>query len=84
MKEVSLYKFSPLGNHVAEDTVIRIDLDLPEFSGHMNLKEIEGFYQNQAEMLADALLNVLPQGTIEPLTIRLLNRRVSLYRGKME
>jgi len=84
MKEISMYKFSPLHNHVAEDTVIRIDQELPEFPGHMDLEDTKWFYENQAQILADALLGALPQGIIEPLTIAILKHRVSLYRGKME
>lgn len=83
MKEVKLYKFSPLRGQVAEDTVIRIDQVLPD-SHDETLKDTERFYQNQAKILADALFNSLPQGIMEPLTIEFLKRRVSLYRGKME
>lgn len=84
MKEIRLYKFSPLGGQVAEDTIIRIDQDLPEVSYHRDLKDTEAFYQVQAKKLADALLGSLPQGIIEPFTIELLKHRVSLYCGKMK
>lgn len=84
MKEVKLYKFSPLGGQVAEDTIIRIDQELPKFSDHKPLEDTEKFYQNQAEILADALFGSLPQGIMEPLTIEFLKRRVSLYMGKMD
>lgn len=83
MKEIRLYKFSPLRGQIAEDTVIHIDQDIPEYHDQI-LKEIEKFYQEQAKILADALFNSLPQGVIEPLTIEFLKRRVSLYMGKME
>ncbi|HUU41425.1 MAG TPA: hypothetical protein VMW42_10835 [Desulfatiglandales bacterium] len=84
MKEISLYKFSPLADQVAEDTIIRIDQDLPAFPHHMDSEDTTWFYQNQAEILANALLDVLPQGIIEPLIIEFLKRRISLYRGKMQ
>jgi len=83
MKEIRLYKFSPLADHIAEDTIIRIDQDLPDYR-NQTLKDTEKFYQNQAEILADALFTSLPQGIMEPLTIEFLKRRVSLYQGKME
>jgi len=83
MKEVRLYKFSPLRGQVPEDTIIRIDQDLPDYRNHETLKDAEKFYQNQAEILADALFSSLPQGIMESLTIEFLKRRVSLYMGKM-
>jgi len=83
MKEIRLYKFSPLRGQIAEDTIIRIDQKLPE-SNNETLKEAEEFFQKQAKILADALFNSLPQGIMEPLTIEFLKRRVSLYIGKME
>lgn len=83
MKEIRLYKFSPLAGQIAEDTIIYIDQDLPD-SRDQTLADTEKFYQEQAKILADALFDCLPQGIIEPLTIELLKRRVSLYMGKMD
>lgn len=83
MKEVRLSRFSPLHGQIAEDTIICIDQDLPDYR-KQTLKETEEFFQTQAKILADALFNSLPQGILEPLTIEFLKRRVSLYIGKME
>ena len=83
MKEIKLCKFDPLADQMAEDTIINITEKLPNFSFYTGSENIREFYYNQAKLLMDALINSLPQGVIEPLVIMLLERRISLYRGKM-
>lgn len=82
MKEIRLVKFDPLSCQEAEDTVIRIIDEIPEFQYNKGLESIEGYYNDQADKLADALFNSLPQGTLDRLFIVLMKRKVSLYRGK--
>ena len=42
------------------------------------------FFDNQAEELANALLKSLPQCMIEPLLIKLMQKRISGYLGMMK
>ena len=82
MKTVTLPKAVPIGKEPVEDTTILINGALP-IRDIPDLKEVEVYYDNQARILIDALLGVLPQGIIEPLTIKLLEQRVSMYTGRM-
>jgi len=50
---------------------------------HKSLDEVKVIFNKEAEKLVDALLLALPQGVIEPLIIKLLESRVSLYHGVM-
>lgn len=49
-----------------------------------DMKAVEKHFDDEAQKLFDALINALPQGVIEPLTIKFLQRRVSLYHGVMK
>jgi len=49
-----------------------------------DFRDVEKYFDEIAQNLFDALIGSLPQGVVEPLTIKLLQRRVSLYHGVME
>ena len=78
--DVTLCKFSPISDEISTGYVIRIvsdipDLPLPE-STHVD------FFDDQATVLAHALFSSLPQGTLDRLLIKLMNRKLSLYHGQ--
>ncbi len=83
MTTIKVAKFDPLHNKVAEDTVISITESLPEYRKG-TIQDTLAYYENQADMIADALFNSLPQGTFDRLLIKLMQRKTSLYRGKTE
>ena len=78
---IKLAKFSPLRNHEAPDTMVHIYQEVPSFK---DMEEVEAFYTNEADRLADALFESLPQGTLDRLLISLMSRKVSVYKGKTE
>lgn len=85
MNEVKVAKFDPLQNQTAEDTVISIAEDYPiSLNNDRTTEELVAYYENQAELIADALFNSLPQGTCDRLLIKLMQHKTSLYRGKTE
>jgi len=83
MKTLLLAKAESTGDMHPEEVKIIIDSDLPSPGSFADLASIKNYYHDQATALADALLKALPQGIIEPLLIRLMERRVSLYGGVM-
>ena len=50
-----------------------------EPSDNMELSEAAEFYDREASLLAEALWNVLPGGTMDRLIGRLFERRASLF-----
>jgi hypothetical protein len=86
MKTIKIAKFDPLHQETAEDTVISITEDNPGLSNndHRSMKDMAVYYEDQADLIADALYNSLPQGTFDRLVIKLLQHKTSLYRGKTE
>lgn len=81
MKTIRLPKAGSIGDIHPKKVKIVIDDDIPELK---TLEEMQNYYDNQARILAEALTKALPQGIIEPLMIRLMEKRVSLYVGVME
>ncbi len=88
MKEITVAKFEPLRGQVAEDTVIRITGKVPDTKEYGDGKEwfenVNKWYEGQAEAIADALFNSLPQGTFDRLWVAIMKRKMSLYCGKTE
>jgi len=86
--EIVLFKADgTLRDEHIPDTIIRICQPLGRIqygSSEWTLKDIENFYRKQAEVLVDALFNALPQGTFDRMTIEIMKKKVSLYRGKTE
>ena len=84
MKEVRLPMAEPTGVIGPEPVRIVIADKIKNFDefegvGGRYLYDVRTYYDDQACTLADALMDSLPQGIIEPLTIHLMKRRVSLY-----
>ena len=75
---ITLSKADPIGKEELPDMFISISADLPK---HKTLEDSENYYDTQAIQLEDALYNVLPQGVFDRLTIKLMERKTSLYRG---
>jgi len=82
MKKIFLAKADPLGEQKIEDTVINITREISDFTHLRELEVFRNFYNDQANGLADALFDSLPQGTFDRLLIALMKRKTSLYMGK--
>ena len=81
MKKITLSKADPITNKEPVDSiVIEIAGQLPEFLG--DLKECKNFYDNQADLLFNIMINHLPQGTRHALLIKMLQYDPIYYRGK--
>ena len=79
MKKIRMYTASPLGETGVEGVTIVLDLAVPELG---SLDEARSLYESQATLLAVALTDSLPQGTLDRLLICLMERCASLYRGR--
>jgi len=79
MITIELSKASPLGKTEVEGRTIIIDRPTPEFP---SLEVARISYETQAAILAQALTDSLPQGTLDRLLIALMERCASLYRGR--
>ena len=82
--DIFLTKADPIVNpDEVKDTIIHINQYLPKFEGRGRdcLKAAEKFYDDEATKLEEALQNSLPQGVKDRLLIKLMKRKVSLYRG---
>lgn len=84
MKEIVVAKFEPLHEHVAEDTIIKVTGKVPDFPIDSFFENGRKFYDDQAEAIADALYNSLPQGTFDRLWVAIMRKKMSLYVGKTE
>ena len=82
MKRIKLPKFDPLGGQVSEGVIIEITEDVQRFTSDISLETTGRYYDEKAEILVDALMN-LPQGIFEPLIVKLMQQRISLYCGRM-
>ncbi len=82
MKKIKTFKAESLGEKEIESVTI-------EISGKQETKDLwteEDYiikYDDEARKIADALLSSLPQSVIEPLLIKLMQKRISLYIGPM-
>lgn len=84
MSLITVCKANPLGNYEFQDIkdqVIAISGKIPR---HMSLPECEKFHERQATMISDALFESLPQGTLDRLGIMFMQKKVSLYQGRIE
>lgn len=83
-KTIFLCKAEPIGNREPNEVPnisISITGELPNFK---SLKFAENFYENEANALADALFSCLPQGTLDRVIVRFMQRNLSLYMGSAE
>jgi len=86
MKHVKIKAADPMpkGCKQPEPVVIEIGCPVSECTRNFkDMKAVEKFFDDEATKLFDALIGALPQGVVEPLVIKLLQRRVSLYHGVM-
>lgn len=67
-----------------EPVIINITSDSSTREKLESLGAVRIYYDDLAESLVDALIDSLPQGIIEPLIIKLMQKRVSLYCGTMK
>lgn len=77
MTEISICKAQPLGSIRAPNTTIEIASEIPPFPSLLEARE---FYQKQAILLADALFQSLPGGTLDELMAELMKRRASYFK----
>lgn len=85
MKTISVYKAqdwvadSPNQELRVESLTIRIDTPCPEIeSGPGFERRVNQFYQTEAEVLVDALWEVLPGGTLDRVFAEMAKRKASL------
>ena len=84
MKKINLKAADPMpdGCKQPEPVVIEISGKISELTHDVKvLDDVKVVFDHEAEKLVEALIDALPQGTIAPLTIKLLEHRVSLYHG---
>ena len=75
MKTVVIRKVQGVGSHPTPNLKIVLDEPVPDFE---SLDEAADFFEAQATELEGALSKVLPGGTPDRLTARLLQRKASL------
>jgi len=56
----------------------------PPMGKESSMEEVNIFFNNQASILADALFGSLPQGTLDRLLIKMMQKHVSCYIGVPE
>ena len=76
-KILVISKAGPIADQQIDDVKIVITGCPPNFA---DLKEQGLFYDNDAEDLAEKLINSLPGGTLDRLTAKLLMHKASLFR----
>lgn len=86
MKKIILPKADPIvSGEDVESFTIEISAKIKQISAlKIDLKELEEYYDSKADILVDALSSSLPQGIMEPLIVKLMQRRISLYCGLMK
>ncbi|MFH1527752.1 MAG: hypothetical protein ABIG69_14065 [Bacteroidota bacterium] len=75
---IILDKADPVGQGKVQDTIIEIKNKLPKID---SLEMAERHYEEQATLLEKALQESICQGVKDRLLIKLMARKVSLYRG---
>jgi|LGOV01.1.fsa_nt_gb hypothetical protein len=82
MKTVQIVKAGAVRGPAPPDTTIVISGEPPAKNLYnITLKEVERYWDEQAETLCDALFASLPQGTMDCLLYKIMRRKVSLYQG---
>lgn len=79
MKTIELHTASPLGKTDVKRVRILICEVVPDLP---SLDAARSLYDAEASLLAAALTDSLPQGTLDRLLIALMERCASLYRGR--
>lgn len=84
MKKINIKAADPMpeGCRQPEPVVIEISGVISEDTRiYKDLKDVQEFFDKEADKLAKALIGSIAQGMMEPLVIKLLEHRVSLYHG---
>lgn len=68
----------PLGGIEPRRAVIQMVRPIPEFK---TLDAAKAYYDTEADMVAKALFEALPQGTLDRIMLHLMKRQLSCYRG---
>lgn len=87
MRVVPVFLASPLHDDEPTPVTIEIIENMPEevfpgLEGEERWDAHKQFYTKQAQLLADALYDALPQGTFDKLIVELMAKKVSIYRGR--
>ncbi len=77
MKEIYLTKADPIGETITEDAEISITGKFHEMD---TFAECQKYYNDQAEMLFNALVKSLPGGTMHALLVKMLENHSILLR----
>ena len=80
MRELKVRIADPIGESAPTSVTIKIENSLPLLQPSFGT-DVEEIYNEDAESLAWALFYSLPQGTFDRLIIKLMKRKVNLYRG---
>lgn len=85
--QITVHRASDLGDKKVKSCTIQIGEDVSTILGReMKLAEAELVYGAEAVRLADALVDHLPQATLDRVLLRLMERKVSktsYYRGPL-
>lgn len=79
MVEVSISKASACPGQTIPDVSIRLTSEIPLLDGDP-LSSYREFYAEEGKRLAQALLSVLPGGTVDALLVALLDHKRSLFK----
>jgi hypothetical protein len=71
------------GTHGKETEPAKIMIEGEIEKKGASLGEIEKYFDCEAQKIADVLIETLPQGMLEPLMVKLLQARISLYNRAM-
>lgn len=80
MTTVNVCKASASGNCPVDSVTLVIDGDVPNFDYKAPLEECAQFYDEQAQLIFDALTNSLPGGTLDRLLGKMLAHKASHFR----
>ena len=86
MKKLNIYKAAPIGTDEGfciEDVVIQISGNIETVIEKADLKVAEAIYDKEAESIASALQNSLPQGIFYRLTAKMIERTAGAYAGRV-
>lgn len=82
IKTIRLPKAGQIGTKIVDSLIIEV---IEESPNNLNsLQSVREFYDHKAEILSSSLLSSLPQGIIDPLIIKLMQSKVSVYCGLIE
>jgi hypothetical protein len=79
VKTINFYRAEPINDHGGEPTPIAEQIPAMGVE-NFSVKDAQALYATQGRVLADALYDSLPGGTLDELLAELLQRRASLFR----